>query len=386
MGDDGQGDGDEAVRVALQRADALADVGRDREALDLLRPLLVHHPDDAVLVLEIARLTMGLGTRADLREGITLARRAVALDPHDADALCVLALGLTGDVRRWREARRLTEQAVALEPHDPAVWLAHAEVLQGTAGRDDAARAAAARAVELAPEDPAAALVLAKVAVEQHQPFSKASVADAQALLDRALALDPSSAEAHVLRANLDTGGTSAERQQAFLEAARLDPTNREALAGVDDELTFPLRLGAYLMWLLVAVQAVLLLTGRNGGTVLGLVAAARPPAGLGRLPGRAQGGRARPGSPRPRRRPAGRVRRLPVPVGPPPAALDARVAAVGGAGGLRGRPRRRRCAVLRAPPAAAAPARRVKAGPDAAAQSSGRTSSSSASRNPRRR
>ncbi len=266
-------DGDEERDAVLLRAEALSDVGRDREALSLLRPLLALHPDDAVLTLECARLTMGLGTVQELRVGMELARRAVALDPQYADALCVLAVGLTTNPLRWREARRLTERAVQLAPDDPAAWLAHAEVLKDTAAGDRVSRQAAERAVALAPDDPGAALVLAQVAVEQVKPFDNDQMADARVLVGRALSLDPQSSEAHVLRAKLDFDGTPAERQRAYLEAARLDPTNREALAGVDDELTFPLRVGSWLMWLLVAVQAGLLLLGRNGGTALGLVA-----------------------------------------------------------------------------------------------------------------
>ncbi len=265
----------DAVAAALERAESLSDVGRDRAALDLLLPLLARDPDHPLLVVECARLLMSSGTQDGLDEGLRLARRAVALDPQDADALAVLGLGLTTNPLRWREARRATEQAVALAPHDPAVWLARAQVLKDTVGARGSARAAAERAVQLAPEDAGAALLLAQVAFDELNPFDRRAAAEVDALVARALALDPASADAHVLRAEADLDGTSGERQAAYLEAARLDPTHREALAGVDDELTFPLRLGFWLMWLLVVVQAVLLVLGVDWGLVLGVVALA---------------------------------------------------------------------------------------------------------------
>ena len=266
---------DDLVAGALDRAEALSDVGRDRAALDLLLPLLAQHPDHPLLVVECARLLMSSGTQDGLDEGLRLARRAVALDPEDADALAVLGIGLTTNPLRWREARRATERAVALAPHDPAVWLARAQVLKDTVGAKGSARAAAERAVQLAPEDADAALLLAQVAFDELNPFDRRAAAEVDALVARALALDPGNADAHVLRARADLDGTSGARQAAYLEAARLDPTHRDALAGIDDELTFPLRLGFWLMWLLVVLQASLLVTGVDWGLALGLVALA---------------------------------------------------------------------------------------------------------------
>ena len=261
------------MAAAPERAEALSDLGRDRAALDLLLPLLVQHPDHPLLVVECARLLMSSGTQDGLDEGLRLARRAVAPDPQDADALAVLGVGLTTNPLRWREARRATEQAVALAPHDPAVWLARAQVLKDTVGARGSARDAAERAVQLAPEDAGAALLLAQVAFEEPNPFDKQAAAEVDGLVARALALDPENADAHVLRARADLDGTSGARQAAYLEAARLDPTHREALAGVDDELTFPLRLGFWLMGLLVLLQVVLLAVGLDWGPVLGLLA-----------------------------------------------------------------------------------------------------------------
>lgn len=265
--------GDDEVDAALERADVLDDLGRNGEALDLLLPVLGRHPEHSGLVVTCARLLMSSGTPAGLDQGLSLARRAVALDPQDAGALVVLGIGLTTNPLRWREARRATAQAVAIAPHDPAVWIGHAQVLKDTVGRRGHARAAAERAVQLLPEDPVAALLLAEIAVEERNPFNQAASAEADALVARALALDPENPDAHVLRAKADLGGTSGQRQSAYLEAARLDPSNREAIAGIDDELVFPLRAGFWLMWVLTALQTVLLWVGVGSGPVLGLVA-----------------------------------------------------------------------------------------------------------------
>lgn len=249
--------GDDEVGAALERAQVLDDLGRDREALDLLVPLLGRHPDHADLVVGCARLLMASGTADGLAQGRALARRAVAIDPQDADALAVLGLGLTANPLRWREARPATEQVVAIAPHDPA----GAGPVRRRAGRAAAARGPRCRAAA------------AEIALEELNPFDRTASAEVDALIARALALDPEGSEAHVLRARADLDGTSGQRQAAYLEAVRLDPTSREALAGIDDELTFPLRLGFWLMWVLVALQAVLLLTGVRPGPVPGLVA-----------------------------------------------------------------------------------------------------------------
>ncbi len=163
-----------------------------------------------------------------------------------------------------------------------------------------------------------------------------------------------------MLRAKADLDGTSGARQAAYLEAARLDPTHREALAGVDDELTFPLRLGFWLMWLLVLPQAVLLALGIDGGPVLGLLAllVVLPLAWVGFLVVR------REAAPDPARRGFdglllgfGVCLFLSVPLLP---AVDPRHAAVGRAGRLRPGAGRRRRALPHPPPSAAASSRRV--------------------------
>lgn len=264
---------DPDLQRALERAELLDDAGRTRDALDLLLPLLAQAPGDPDLARACGQLLLQTGEDADVDAGIRLLRQAVAAHPDDAETLSTLGLALTTNPLRWREARELTARAVALEPHDPAAWFAHAQVLKDTVAKRGRAREAAERAVELAPESAAAALLLAEVAHEETNPFDKKAVAATQALIDRALALDPNDPDAHVLRAKADHDGPSSRRQEAYLEAARLDPSRHDAIVAFDDELTFPLRIGSWLMTLLVVVQGALIAAGVDLGTPLGLLA-----------------------------------------------------------------------------------------------------------------
>ena len=264
------------MAAALERAEALSDVGRDRAALDLLLPLLARDPDHPLLVVECARLLMSSGTHGRPGRGAAgspvgrwrSTRRTRTRWPSSASASprtrCAGGRPGAPPSRLWRSHRTTPPCGSPAPRCSRTRW----------APGDPPARRRSAPCSSL-PEDAGAALLLAQVAFDELNPFDRRAAAEVDALVARALALDPASADAHVLRAEADLDGTSGERQAAYLEAARLDPTHREALAGVDDELTFPLRLGFWLTWLLVVVQAVLLVLGVDWGLVLGVVALA---------------------------------------------------------------------------------------------------------------
>lgn len=258
---------------AIERAELLDETGRTREGLDLLLPLLAQAPGDPDLLRACARLLQSTGDPADADEGVRLLRQAVAAEPDDPEALCLLGLALSVNPVRWREARRLTGHAVEVAPLDAATWLAHAQVLKDTVAKRGPTREAAEQAVALAPQSAAAALLLAEVAHDQTNPFDKRQVAATLALVQRALELDPHDPDAHVLRAKADYDAPSSRRQEAYLEAARLDPSRHDAIVAFDDELTFPLRIGFWLMTLLVVVQGGLIAVEVDLGTLLGLLA-----------------------------------------------------------------------------------------------------------------
>ena len=209
------------------------------------------------------------GDDRDVEAGVRLLRQALVARPDDAETLSTLGLALTTDPLRWREARDFTARAVALEPHDPAAWFVHAKVLKEHVARRGRAREAAERAVDLAPSRrwwPCCS----EIAHAETNPLT-AGRGEAGPRRPR-LALDPEQPDAHVLRAKADYDGPSSRRQEAYLEAARLDPSGTTRSSRHDGP-TFPLRMGFWLMGLLVAVQAVLIAVGVDLGTVLGLLA-----------------------------------------------------------------------------------------------------------------
>jgi Flp pilus assembly protein TadD len=71
----------------LQLSRALRDTGRFAEARAALQKVLDYQPDAPVTLVELARLDLAQGR---LVEATQAARRAVSLDPRDANALTVL--------------------------------------------------------------------------------------------------------------------------------------------------------------------------------------------------------------------------------------------------------------------------------------------------------
>lgn len=170
------------ARPLLDGVLALADAGRTDAALSALMQAEAQAPGNAAIALWSAHFHRQQRRPA---ESLAAARRAVALSPDDADALCALGLARIdqGDVVA---GRRLLEQAVARDPactaahnalgllaererrHDDAEahWIAAIEadpaetaplrnlalMLQAT-GRGDEACALLAPAVEALPDD-----------------------------------------------------------------------------------------------------------------------------------------------------------------------------------------------------------------------------------------
>ena len=106
----------------LQRARALRDAGRLDEANSALLPALEFQPDAPAMQVEAARLALARGRRDD---ALVHARRAVALDPRDANALSVLAAAVCPrrqcDAAERTEAIGLLDRALALAPESEAV-------------------------------------------------------------------------------------------------------------------------------------------------------------------------------------------------------------------------------------------------------------------------
>ncbi|MEZ4435857.1 MAG: hypothetical protein R3F65_25955 [bacterium] len=225
---------------------ATGDLDGARALLDRLRALRPGDPDDALLAARVA-LAAGQPIDAPLA-----AFEAARPDQGDAAALRAVVARADGDAAR---AHVLLEAAVAREPGDVAAWLelcrlradrarwdAAADACERGAalargfgavtrfagararvklGRGDAQAAAelAAVAMEAAPAD--AAFVLGRLALAAGRP------ADALALLDRAIELDPMLGEAwQALAEVLRARGEAPLAERAAAQAARLGVTN----------------------------------------------------------------------------------------------------------------------------------------------------------------
>jgi tetratricopeptide (TPR) repeat protein len=106
----------------LQLSRALRDTGRFAEARAALQKVLDYQPDAAVTLVEVARLDLVQGRVA---EATRAARRAVSLDPRDANALTVLAASLCPRrecaAPERAEATSLLQRALEIAPESEAV-------------------------------------------------------------------------------------------------------------------------------------------------------------------------------------------------------------------------------------------------------------------------
>jgi Flp pilus assembly protein TadD len=106
----------------LQLARALRDSGHAAEARVALQKVLDYYPDAPVTLIEMAHLELAQGRMAEATQA---ARRAVALDPHDANALNVLAASLCPHyqcaAKERAEALGYLTRAAEIAPESEAV-------------------------------------------------------------------------------------------------------------------------------------------------------------------------------------------------------------------------------------------------------------------------
>lgn len=188
--------------------------------------------DPALLRLASA----GLGALGQADAALEAARRAHALEPHNADTILVLAQRLKA-AKRPEEELALLEAATRDDFGEGRLWYAFGNALRG-AGTTGRAMRAAREAVRHLPNDAAAHTLLARTLRE----LSRAEEAKAPALF--AAELDPSSAPvfaelAEVMLVTGDLAGAiAALRQAVALEperaqrAARLQRLEARAARG----------------------------------------------------------------------------------------------------------------------------------------------------------
>lgn len=261
------------VDDALDRAAALADVGRHADAELVLRRALATDPDDAGLRAALVQVLLAIGRP---QEALEHAERTVALAPEVGYGHALRSLALGADLRRRRDAVDAAREAVRLDPEEPF----HHRVLAVACLRSrwwPEALDAAGRAVALDPEDADAHGVLGAALM------GSGRADEAEAAYREALRLEPGDGDAlHDLGLAVGVQGR-ARRDEArglLVDAARADPTDER----VRRTVVSAVRRAAYgrWVWLIVAYavfRALGFLLGddpvaRGPGTVLWLLVA----------------------------------------------------------------------------------------------------------------
>jgi len=205
-----------------RRAQALVEIGRFREASDLLRDTLASGPSDPQTWCSLASALMQADQAALCLQA---ARSALALDPECAAAhrLSSSALRCLG---RSSEAVAAARECVRLEPAYHNFWiLSGAELV---AGHKAEALDAARQALELAPDHAFSHVIMATVAARRHRPWQTERHAR------RALEIDPENTQAMELLAGaLSMRGRLWQALRYQDAAARLDPSSPGARIGV---------------------------------------------------------------------------------------------------------------------------------------------------------
>ena len=181
----------------------------------------------------------------------------------------MLGVALMHTVRQGKEGERLLDRAVQLAPHDADVAYARALSLEHRSIlRWDKAHEAVGRALELAPHDPRVRLLKAKVDLGRVGWLDDSGRAAVAEDLRGILAADPGNVEAAYLLARCEVKPDRVEVEDLH-RVVRMDPLHGEAIAKVDAVLVGPVRQAYWVLWSLVALQAVLLRRGADWGAAL---------------------------------------------------------------------------------------------------------------------
>jgi len=207
------------LAALIDRAQALIDVGKWREAIKPLCQALVIEPENGEVHCRISFAWLQLG---DFEQALAHADSATQCEPmnewgHRLRGRALLRLG------RKSEALASAEEGVRLAPHWQHTLYILAET-QIANRRLSEARQSALRAREIAPENPESHVVLAMVAMEGK------SWPEAEEHLRKALSLNPIS---YVVFNNLGVCLLNQKREreaiEMFRQAARANPTGEVA-------------------------------------------------------------------------------------------------------------------------------------------------------------
>lgn len=178
------GTSSDPAATAVQHASMLADVGRNEDALAIVRAALAEHPDDERLLFTSAWLHLRMGNAAVARPILLELFAAQPTAPNPAYLLSIAEASLGN----YAQATEFADRALELAPENPRFHLqvAIAETW-GTIGETERAfaRERIMSALELAPHDTFVLKTSAEI------EWRLGNVPDARVLLRRALAIEP---------------------------------------------------------------------------------------------------------------------------------------------------------------------------------------------------
>ncbi|WP_161605491.1 tetratricopeptide repeat protein [Pimelobacter simplex] len=208
---------------ALQRAEALLDLGRAREAESILRDLLASDPSDPQLLYALTRAVHGQQRYAEARD---LALRGLREAPEHLGLLLSLAAA-HGGLEDFAAALVAVRSASQIAPEYAGVHAQEGVILLAD-DRPQEALVALDRAQRLDPEDSGTVALRAAAHLELRDYGA------AEDAVARALSLDPDNAEAHRIKGVLAlVRGRGSSAVAAHRSALRLDPVNADFREGM---------------------------------------------------------------------------------------------------------------------------------------------------------
>ncbi len=237
----------DSATVALERASALYELRRFSEAAALLRQAIASEPQNPAAWSLLAAAELGANNHDG---GLEAAERAISLAPDAGwpQRLASHALRLLG---RTEESIRHAREGVRLDPNG---WQAHTALARSLAKNDSnlpEAREAAERAIALAPNQAEAHITSGVVAAAAKQR------ADAEASFRQALSIDPQNSVAHSELARMRMGGKHhtnpaglAEAAAGYATAVRVDPRATHGRRNLDLVLRVFLAKASYFIFL----------------------------------------------------------------------------------------------------------------------------------------
>lgn len=197
----------------LERADALIDLHRPEQALELAQAAMARAPQDPAPHLIAARAHLAAGSYDDAEQA---ARQALSLDPLSSHAARLIAIAL-GNTRDQKGARKWALEAVRLAPEDTYAHALLAQLLSNSDRHRDAI-AHAEQAVSLDPENDFAHFTLGRVLYQDGRFLAS------EHALRHALALDPTDAPTlSALGETLAARGRPEDAAELLQLAARAD-------------------------------------------------------------------------------------------------------------------------------------------------------------------